>query len=277
MGAVNTSPEVLDWPLRRYRGPCFLLFLATWIVGALLLVSGQWRTSCGIAMGVSTALAALVGLGAGLPVQNLVGMAIVIGGLGWGMEAMALRCGFPFGRFEYAAGVAAGLPGGVPWPLLPGWVAAVVVGRGTASHLLQAYRGRPGVGFAIMGLAALLVAATDLGLQCTGAGRGGLWHWGNGAAFVAWEGIPWTRPAGVVGVAVLLLAAAFPLWINKRPVASPADPFPTVLWLFLQGFAALALGIERRWGPFALVVGPVVAVGVVTFLDRAGRAPAKRS
>lgn len=247
---------VLEPRAARYHLPVVLLCTVVWV----LLLLGQlrwihlpfsWGAQDGVFV-ICSLVAVGVGLGCQVPLQNIVGATVLIGGLGLLIEILNARTGFPFGRLLYTDGFSGPRLGGVPWILPLFWVMAVIWARGFARVLLVNRRHHTWYGYVLLLAAAGLVVLMDFEWQRLAGRAHGHWLWRVDPEILRWRGVPWTRCAGVYGTAVVLLFVAFPWFVNKKPVPTPLDRAGVwILWMWII-HAALADGVTGAW--FAAVI-----------------------
>lgn len=258
----STVGGVLEPKAVRYHVPAVAFSGVLWI----LLLLGQLRwIHLPISLGaqdellvVSGLIAVWVGLGCQVPLQNIVGATLVIGGLSLGIEILNGRTGSPFGRILYTDGIPGPRVGGVPWIQALFWVMAVIWARGFARVLLVKQRLRSWYGYALLLLASALVVLLDFEWQRVAGRAHGHWLWQVDPDVFRLRGVPWTRGVGVFGTAAVVLFAAFPWFVNKKPVPTPLDRAGVWMFWMWMSLASLADGVMGAWG----VLGMEVSVGI---------------
>lgn len=161
-----------------------------------------------------------------------------VGVAGWGIEALGVSTGWPFGGYDYTDHLAPRLLG-VPLALAAAWV--VVAGHGRAMARLFAPAG--GVGLRAT-LAALWMTAFDLLLDPLAAGPLGYWRWGVPDG---WYGVPWTNFAGWLVVSFGLVAGLE--WMDRTPSSGADDPAARWVGLSVVVFFLVLAWVEGLWVP----------------------------
>ena len=201
-------------------------------------------------VGVSVLLQAATVIGTLIPAwgtARTLRTAVLIVAMGWGVEFLGSKTGFPFGRYSYTERLQPQL-GEVPlliplaWLMIlpPAWaVAAIIAGDSP---------------FEFVVVAALAFTAWDLFLDPQMVAWG-MWTWddpavGGGAPRLF--GIPWTNYAGWFGAAALMTWITLP---GTAPVTTPVAPLLLIYGLtwFLEAFGQLLF-----WG----LPGPALTGGL---------------
>jgi uncharacterized membrane protein len=237
---------------------------------ALELLAIQWKAEwswLNMGMPVLAAVAALAGLSCRLPLQN----AAAIGGIILLLSGALLTCttvsGFPFGALQFADKTGPKLFGRLPVAMPFWWVAILVSSRETARLMLRPWRRSRNYGFAVVALAAFLVALADLGLEPFGVLVTGQWRWTVGRTAFSWYVAPWMNFAGWIASAALILGFCAPWFISKRPAGRPPGLGSAMVWLGLN----LCFLVASAWhGLWAAVLVGAVLTGLVFFLARRG-------
>jgi uncharacterized membrane protein len=202
------------------------LTVATVLLGCLLSVAHAL-----LSRGIRTALALML---------------IVTGG-GWGVEALGVATGFPFGPYDYSGqlgpkllGVPLIIPLAWTWMAWPAWLAA--------GRLTRRWR---------IPVAAVGLAAWDLFLDPQMVAEG-YWRWrGSFAGLPGIPGVPVGNYLGWLGFAVLimaLLATATPSCPQapRHPQAGDSPMLALYLWTYASSVLAhavfLGLPASAAWG-----------------------------
>jgi len=213
---------------------------------------------------VLAAAASVTALNRQLPLQNVLGAALVcalLGGVAHGLSAIP-DLALPFGPVLFSPDAGAMFFRFVPWTIPLLWVVAIFNARGTARLILRPWRKIKTYGFWLIGLTAVLAMAFDLALEPYASWQvKHYWHWQPTKIPFTWQGATPLNFVGWVCVTLLILTLATPLLIRKQPgQRSAADLHPFILWLgavllFASGSAAAGL-----WLP----VGVDAAMAAVT-------------
>jgi hypothetical protein len=169
---------------------------------------------------LTAAVAALLLVARRLPLQNvlLAGVVVALGGAMTGVVATRV------GIWTFATNAGPRPFGGLPWWFPCLWVAVLLSSRGSALCLLRSRQTTARFGWEVLslttGLSLILLATAG-------------WH--------ARRNDYWSVPPGdlLVSIAacgvgtVFILLVATPILINKKPVSTPPDYRPLVLWLLL--------------------------------------------
>ncbi len=204
------------------------------------------------------ALSALGSMAWRLPIQNLA----AIGGLLWVLSVGVLACGarsrLPFGPIRYDEQSSFLLFHTVPLALPFWWAALLVSSRETARLILRPWRHSRNYGLHVVGLAVVLVVATDLSWEPFAVQGHGCWHWETTAGALTWYSAPWVNFAGWFGSALLLLGFTSPWFIAKRPVRPAPRIDPALVWLVLN-LHFIAGNAARGFWPAVLAGGGLTA------------------
>lgn len=145
---------------------------------------------------------------------------------GFGVEAVGVATGFPFGQYEYSGALGPrllGVPIVIPlawtWMAWPAWLAA--------SHVT--HRLPPRIGLAGIGL-----AAWDLFLDPQMVAEG-YWRWAGT------DSVPWTNYAGWLGVALVMMALLASVRPDGPRFADDAPMLALYLWTYASSVLAHAV------------------------------------
>lgn len=210
------------------------ILLLAWVLEMVSVPILKWRWGTraertGIILGVLLQAATVVAvLYAAWGLWPTLRAALIVAGLGWGVEYVGSHTGLPFGHYHYTERLQPQL-GGVPlliplaWLMMlpPAWaVARLITGGAGASSILTT---------------ALAFTAWDLFLDPQMVAWG-FWVWDQPGSYF---GIPWLNYAGWLLASAVMTALSAPL---SAPLAVPG-PLPTtplflvygITW-FLQAF-----------------------------------------
>lgn len=230
------------------RRPASLL-IAAWVLAMISLPILRWTLGdAAIPLGVLLAVllqasAVLTLLWQAWGARRTLRLAVLIGVLAWGVEAVGSSTGFPFGAYHYTKVLqpqVLGVPLVIPlaWLMMlpPAWaVARLITGRyGTLAFIL---------------ISALAFTAWDLFLDPQMAAWG-FWVWEQPGGYF---GIPWVNFLGWLAASALLTAVA-------RPTDLPLLP---LLLIYIITWALESIGLIAFWGlPGPGIVG-FAAMGVM--------------
>lgn len=196
----------------------------------------------------------------GLPLQNLLLAAVVIGTVSGGALWLNAQTGFPFGRRSFseasrALACSAALALAAALSLLSA--------RGVAKLLLLPRRQTRHYGYWLLALNALLGALPLVGFDLLATRTARWWSWAS--ATWHWQDIALPNLAGWCLVNVVALLLATPALIDKRPVPSLPGPRPLGVWFALN--AAVAVGCRSHVSDAAVAVltAPVLVVTMLAF------------
>jgi uncharacterized membrane protein len=203
----------------------------------------------------------LVALSRRLPVQNVLGAALIIAVVGGTAHALGEITNLPFGPFVFEPEAGPKLFKTLPWAMPLLWVFVLLNSRGVARLILRPWRKTKTYGFWVIGFTTALVLLFDLALDPFASRVKHYWLWTPTKFPVAWLGAPLVNFLSWAVVALLMLAFVTPLLINKRPRGrSSPDYHPLGLWLGALALFAGAAALNGLWPAFAVDAG----IGVVT-------------
>lgn len=182
--ATNHATRALDGLRRTALWPALTLFALLWVGGVLSQWLGVEREDSGQLASIfltAAGLVVLLGERTKRGALTLVGVAL----FGFAIEALGVRFGQPFGRYEYTDALRPQLLG-VPFVMGPAWMVLVAFAADAAGRLRL--RGWKATLFA-----ALLTTATDLVIDPLAATRLGYWKWAESGSYY---GIPFHNFAG---------------------------------------------------------------------------------
>jgi uncharacterized membrane protein len=205
----------------------------------------------------------IVSLARTLPAQNLFMAALLILGIGGGLQLLGATTGIPCGPVVYLDAMGDKLFDALPWTAPFLWVVVLLNCRGVARLILRPWRKLRTYGFRVIGLTALLAVLMDFGLEPFATRVNHFWFWHTAGNHPGWCGTPWVNFLGWGVTALFILLFLTPWLISKKPVAHPADFHPLVLWAALNLFLAASLALHALWFPAAFTAA-VTAAGAVS-------------
>ena len=217
---------------------------------------------------VAVTVALALNLARQLPLLNVGAAAGIILVVGGAAQLLGAQTSVPFGPFtfnrEFDPLVFGLLPLGAPFL----WLAILLAARGTARLILRPWRKMTTYGFWLIGVTAALVVITDVALEPFAAFAHHYWIWEKTKIPFTWYGAPVVNFLAWGFVALIMLAFATPLLINKQPNRKNVPDFaPFFLWLGMMIVFAAAPVEAGVWR--AVTVDGVIAA-VVTGLAVTG-------
>jgi uncharacterized membrane protein len=203
----------------------------------------------------------VVALSRRLPMQNVLGTALIIAVIGGAAHALGEITDMPFGPFVFGPEAGPKLFKTLPWavPLL--WVFAILNSRGVARLILRPWRKTKTYGFWVIGFTTALVMLFDLALDPFAARVKHYWLWTPTKFPVTWQGAPLVNFLGWAALSLLILAFVTPALINKRPKGkSSPDYHPLGIWLGALLLFASTAALKGLWPAAAVDAG----IGMVT-------------
>jgi uncharacterized membrane protein len=192
---------------------------------------------------LTTTAAAISFVSRTLPFQNVLWGAFVIGCLGGLAHAVGTLASIPFGPFVYTDATGPRIFGVLPWAVPLIWILFIYTSRGVARLVLKRWRNTGHYGFWLMGITVLLSLILDLGLDPMASRLKHYWIWGPTRFPFDWHGTPFTNFAGWIVTALVIMAFALPMLINKKPGGSPEEFGTSAIWILLNVlFVTIALG-----------------------------------
>lgn len=253
--SAGASTGVLRSRAARFHQPALMVFGLAWLLAVALRfrwVFVPFSEGAVDALCISSALvAALVGLGCRVPLQNVVGVVVVTGTVSFAAEWLNIRSAKPFGPIQFLSDIGLGKVGGVPVVVLLFWCLNLIVSRTLAGWILQRYRPRRGFGYGVLALGAGLMVLLDFGWQVYAGRARGHWLWGSTEGLAGVLGVPWSRLLGTAAVGVVLLVVGLPWFIDKHPRPRHLDAGVLVLWVLLFSWFGLEERSSRVWRYFA--------------------------
>jgi hypothetical protein len=198
-----------------------------------------------------------------LPLQNVVGSAVLTFGIAWALES----------AFQWAPAVVGHRivlthPHiNWPWmvPLL--WMGALINARGVVRLILRPAKHWNGYGFWVIGFASILAAMWMCLVDAVMTSAASLWNWQQTLSIPGFHSLPALLPIRNIAVGLIALVLGMPWLLNKKPVPEPINWHPLGIWLVsLSGLTALAFVRESR----PQVVAGLVLLSVPAVLAIAG-------
>jgi uncharacterized membrane protein len=236
-----------DLPLRtnRFAGLPFLLhrlwfslFLVQWaLVSLRLWLSSPLFDHAGWPEGLLAVLAlatTLASLARQLPGQNVLLAALIIAFFAGTAQTLGALSGIPFGPYHYSENLGPQFFHTLPWPVPIIWVVAILNARGVARLVLRPWRQARNYGFRLLVLTIALVVLFDFGLEPFATTVKQYWSWDRTRLPCDWYGAPCINFLGWAVTSGLIFAFVTPVLLNKKPVKSPPDYYPLVVWLLIM-------------------------------------------
>ncbi|GCE14011.1 carotenoid biosynthesis protein [Tengunoibacter tsumagoiensis] len=227
-------------------------FSMTWAGSALLFLEGGMLI-----------LAAIVLYG---PLRALLMGGLVVL-LSYGVEALGVLTGWPFGIYHYTHQLVPLLPGGVPLPVMFAWILVIFGGYSWVVTTQQQRQGSGRRGWQRALQAALLAMLLDLAIEPVATYVVHYWVWADAGRY-SYYGVPLTNFIAWFVVALLFLVLADRL-LGSLPVAAVQDEDP--IFSRKMGSERLALFVSR-----VIFVGSLIMFGLVNlthgFFGAAGMA-----
>jgi len=188
-------------------------FLLIWVFVMISVPILKWRWGAaaergGIVAGVlfqsATVLAILVAVWGVVPTLRA---ALIVIGLGWGVEYVGSHTGWPFGHYHYTSRLQPQV-GGVPLLIPLAWLMMLPPSWAVA----QSIAGARGLGFVVV--SALAFTAWDFFLDPQMVAWG-FWTWDQPGGYF---GVPWLNYGGWLLASAVMTAAAAPAVLPAAPL-----------------------------------------------------------
>ncbi len=230
--------------VRPSRRPTGLPVTLPWVLTGLailaqiswILVSGQARTALTIAAVLVFAAASISHAWVQRGAAWAAGYVVISAGLGWAVEAVGTRTGWPFGAYDYTATLGWQVVG-VPLVVPAAWAMMAYPCLLAAQRLTRSLLGTALVG-------GWLLASWDLFLDPQMVAEGH-WVWSSPTpALPNVPGIPVTNYLGWLLTSVAMMAL-----LGLLPRRSGADGVPTTLlaWTYAGSVLANLVFLQRPW------------------------------
>lgn len=252
------SPSFVHWIF-------FALFLISFVVAGLETVnvmalhdSPGWLESFLV---ITALVTTLVSLARQLPAQNVLLAAVIIAAVAGTAQAIGVLAGIPFGPFFYTDEAGPKIFKVLPWAIPIMWVVILLNARGVARLILRPWRKSRLYGFRIIGVTAALTLAFDVGLEPFATQIKHFWLWQpTKFPWLLWHGTPPSNFLGWLVTALVILAFATPVLINKSHQKFPSDYHPLIVWLLLSLLFATSLMTHQLWSAagFTILSGAMV-------------------
>jgi putative membrane protein len=253
---------------------CFLVYLAVF-PGSTATVALDRVPDWGIWMGSALLLvqgAAVAGWLVGMYSGRGAIAALVVFGLGWGIEQLGVGSGFPFGPYHYTGVLQPILPGDVPFAIPCAWLMAVLGAWQAAALLWPSEQPTLASTFGRYLLTATLVLLLDLQIETVATLINNYWEWHVAgwyygvptANFVAWWVVGLVM-AMVIGVALAHSARpAYPV-VASAPFARWLQTVTPLLPLMLYLLSTLMFTVVNFAHGYSLagIVGALVLLGAL--------------
>lgn len=250
-------------PLNLARTISFVLFFMTFglSIGGMLDPQ-EFGSSSEAFFLLFAAATTVIGLMRQLPGQNVLAAALIIGGIGGAVHSLGALTGLPFGPFVYADSGPRAFDV-IAWfsPLL--WIVAVLNSRGIARLILRPWRKTRTYGWWLIGLTVVLVLLLDAGLEPYATRVKHFWLWHPSKIAVNWYGAPLSNFAGWILTTLVILAFATPFLINKKPVKSPPDYHPLIVWNLLNLLLVIGALTQHFWLAAGISAGASILTAVL--------------
>jgi uncharacterized membrane protein len=246
------------WLLTALVAVCFAaVFVMLW-PSTNLPDKPEWPDALLLALATAGTVVALLRR---LPMQNVLGAALIIAVVGGAAHALGEITDMPFGPFVFGPEAGPKLFKTLPWPVPLLWVLAILNSRGVARLILRPWRKTKAYGFWVIGFTAALVTLFDFALDPFASRVKHYWLWTPTKFPVTWQGAPLVNFLSWAVVSLLILAFVTPMLINKRPRGkSSPDYHPLGIWLCALLLFAGAMASKGLWPAAAVDAG----IGVVT-------------
>jgi len=232
---------------------------------ALLGADARWPE--GLLL-VLAAAATLAWLSRQLPAQQVMLASVVIVVLAGSIEALGALAGVPFGPIAYMPAFGPQLFYPLPWAAPFLWLVVILNARGVARLMLRRWRSRQDYGYWLLGVTALSVALFDFAMQPFAVEVKHYWRWQPTHVGLYWYAAPWVNFLGRAMTALLILAFATPVLINKLPIPRKPDWWPLEIWIATQLILFVGLVKHGLWPATAVVAVEMLALLAVSILSR---------
>lgn len=232
--------------------------LIIWVAVMILTPIGLWIGGEGLfpilaTIGVlAQVTVVLLSLAITFPVFRVVAIAVSVLLVTWGVEALGLATGFPFGHYVYTSELQP-QSGGVPWLIPIAWLMMLPPAWAVAASLTENLRLRHQRNTRILfaGMSGLAFTVWDFYLDPQMVAHG-LWVWETPGGYF---GIPWVNFAGWWLASAILTWFIYPRQMSRPPLLT----IYTLTWI-LQ-----AIGLGLFWGQLGPAVVGFLGMGFFVF------------
>lgn len=273
LGATIPSTNALGWVASTAAGASYVVVLWRLVSPAGLPGTGDWPE----ALLIITMLAAtLLAYSRHLPGQNVLMAAAVIGLIGSLAHGLSRMTTLPLGSIHFTERAGLEVLGVVPWCMPAIWIIAILNSRGVAKLILRPWRKLGIYGYWLAGVTAALTVLFAAGLEPFASQVKHNWTWETRGSSFTWHGAPLVSFLGWLITALVILALATPLLINKRPGTEqpPPDCHPLLIWQAALALFAIGAIAEGLWPAAAYCL--VAMVGVAGAAVRGARWQSER-
>ena len=264
--SVAPSGKTLAGSSQLFHRIFFTLFLvAVALVGLatfnILVLPGNsgWLAALLV---VTTMVTTMVSVARQLPAQNVLLAAVIIAAIAGTVQAIGALSGIPFGPYLYTEAAGPKFFDVLPWCVPVVWIIVLLNARGVARLILRPWRKSRLYGFRLIGVTAALALAFDFGLEPFAMQVNHYWLWQPTKLALLWHGTPPSNFLGWLVTALVVLAFATPVMINKSHKKFPSDYHPLIVWMLLNVLFAIATANHQLWlaAGFIGLTGLVVTV-----------------
>lgn len=193
--------------------------------------------------------------------------ALVIAFFSYGVEALGVNAGFPFGFYRYTDVLFPVLPGGVPLPVIFAWLTIIIAVRSLTVSPPLLVGGRWIISTVV---AALLATLIDLVLEPVAFHLEHYWTWLAGGNF-AYYGVPLANFLGWFGTSLVLLSLVNLILfraISFQDLTSFSSRLPLNVPTWLYFATVIMFGLVDLTHGYYLAVGIAVFAGILPIILR---------
>lgn len=209
-------------------------------------------------MALAFTAATLFSLRRRLPTQNALLAAAIIAAIAAGVHTLSLFTGIPFGKIHFNPEAGPRLFGALPAAIPLIWIVFIMNSRGVAQLILRRSRAARTYGFRVMALTTALVLLLYLGFEPLATQAKQYWSWTPSRVPENGYGAPWHHFLAWTVTTLLILLAATPSFINKKPGEPPPNYFPLFLWLALILLFLSSALANRQWLAATILLASLV-------------------
>jgi uncharacterized membrane protein len=197
-----------------------------------------------------------------LPFQNVLLAAVIIAVISGASQTLGVLTGIPFGPCLYTSAAGPKIFNTLPWSVPFIWIIVMLNSRGVGRLILRPWRKSRVYGFRLIGLTTILAIIFDFGLEPFATRVGHYWFWQPTKLHLLWQGTPASNFLGWLVTALLILAFATPVLINKSHKKFPPDYHALFVWVLLSALFATGAAKHQLWS----AVGFIAAANVVVLI-----------